>query len=224
MPQLPPYIPARDANYVNWLINFATLIAAAPASYGLTAGDATTISAANTAMSAAYALVVSPSTKTAATVQAKNTEKVISLQTVRPYAQVISKNAGVSSSAKIALGVNPNTSVPVPITVPTTSPTLSAQSTSTAGTILRFRDSTSSPSVKAKPYGVTQIQIFAAMSATPITDPTAIPFVEVATKSPLTLALGAGDAGKTVYFTARWMTRKGLVGPYASIISYVVAG
>jgi hypothetical protein len=224
MPSLAPYIPPKDANFATWLANFATLIAASPATYGLMASDAATISAQNSAFAAAYALVTSPSTKTAATVSAKNTEKIIALATVRPYAQTIANNAGVSSANKIALGLNPKTSVPVPITAPTTMPILTAQSTSTAGTILRYRDSTASPSVKSKPYGVTAVQLYAKASVTPITDPSLLTFFEVATKSPLTASLGSGAAGMTVYFAARWQTRKGLVGPWSPIISYVVAG
>lgn len=224
MPALAPYIPTKEAQLNTWLANFSTLITASPGTYGLMASDATAIAAAVAAWTAAYNLIVSPSTKTAATVSAKNSQRVMVLATVRPYAQTISLNPGVTSGNKIALGLNPRTSTPVPITTPTTYPILSAQSTSTAGTIMRYRDSVASPSVKAKPYGVTGVQIFGMASATPVTDPSTLPLVETATKSPLVVALGSGSAGKTGYFVARWITRKGLIGPYGPIISYVVAG
>ena len=45
MPALPPYTPAKEANYNLWLLNFSSLIAANPPAYGLTATDATTIAA-----------------------------------------------------------------------------------------------------------------------------------------------------------------------------------
>jgi hypothetical protein len=224
MPSLAPYIPAKNANLLAWAANFSTLITAAPSTYGLTSGDATTISANYTALNTAYALITSPSTKTAATVSAFNTEKVMALAVFRPYAQTISLNAGVSSSAKTAVGVNPRTSTPQPITAPTTAPVLTAQSTSTAGTIVRYRDATASPSVKSKPYGVTGLQIFAMASTTPVTDPTTLPYNATWTKSPNTLVMGSENAGKTVYMAARWITKKGLHGPWSSIINYVVAG
>lgn len=224
MPSLAPYIPPKDADFTSWLANFSGLITTNPSAYGLVSGDAVTIAAQETAWAAAYALVTSPSTKTAQAVSSKNTEKVEALAIVRPYAQMIRNNAGVSSSSKIALGLNPNTSTPTPITTPTTAPALSAISTSTAGTIIRYRDSTASPSVKSKPYGVIQIQIYAEASVTPITDPTLLPLIIATTKSPVTIAMGSGTAGKTVYFAARWITRKGLVGPWSPIINYVVAG
>jgi hypothetical protein len=224
MPSAAPYIPARDSLLANWALNFSTLITAAPGTYGLTSGDASAIAATEASWAAAYTLVTSPATKTATTVAAKNAAKVTLLATLRPYAVTVSLNAGVSSSNKVALGVNPRTSVLTPITAPTTSPVLTAQSTSTAGTIIRYRDATASPSVKSKPFGVTSIQIWALASVTPITDPTALAYQGSQTKSPFTIAMGSGDAGRTVYFAARWVTRKGLTGPWSSVISYVVAG
>lgn len=224
MPAVAPYIPAKDSLFQNWFANFNTLVTAAPATYGLTAGDAAAIAAAYATWNTDYLLVTSPSTKTPTTVQNKNAAKVNALAIVRPYAVTVSLNAGVSSANKIALGVNPRTSVPLPITAPTTAPTLTAQSTSPAGTIIRYRDSTSSPSVKSKPYGVIAMQLYAEASTTPITDPTTINYIGNYTKSPLTLVLGSAAAGKTVYMASRWVTRKGLVGPWSAIISYVVAG
>jgi hypothetical protein len=220
MPALPPYIPARNANLLAWATNFSALITAAPATYGLMASDATTIAAQRSALNTAYGLITSPSTKTAATVSAFNTAKINALSVFRPYAQTISINAGVSSANKTALGVNPRTSTPTPITAPTTTPVLTVQSASTAGLITRYRDATASPSVKSKPYGVTQIQIYGEASATVITDPSTLPLIITTTKSPLQLSL-AGTAGKIVYLAARWITRKGLVGPWSPIVSYI---
>ena len=223
MPAVAPYIPPRDADLDTWSANFSTLITAAPATYGLTSADAATIAGAVLTWHTDYLLVTSPTTKTATAVQNKNAARVSMLATVRPYAQAISLNAGVSTGAKIALGVNPRTSTPTPITAPTTSPVLTAQSTSTAGTIIRYRDATASPSVKAKPYGVVQVQLYGLASTTPITDPDDLDFQFATTKSPIIVPM-AGDAGKTVYFAGRWITKTGLLGPWSSIISYVVAG
>jgi hypothetical protein len=222
MPSLPPYIPAKNAALVAWAANFSGLITAAPATYGLTSGDATAIAAQYSALNTDYALITSPSTKTAATVSAFNSQKIDAIALFRPYAQAISLNAGVTSANKIAVGVNPRTSVPIPITTPTTTPVLTAQSASTAGIILRYRDATASPSVKSKPYGVIGLLIYAKASATVITDPTVLTFEGTQTKSPFQLSMPA-TAGMIVYMAARWVTKKGLVGPWSPIINYVSA-
>ena len=222
MPALAPYIPVKDSDLNNWAANFSSLITAAPATYGLVSGDATAIAAVVAAWAAAYALVTSPSTKTAMTVQAKNTERTMMLATLRPYAQSISLNAGVSSGNKTAVGVNPRTSVPQPITAPTTNPILTVVSQFALNTILRYVDSMASPSVKSKPYGVIQVQIFGQTSATAITNPALLPLLQVTAKCPFTQPWASGDAGKIAYIAARWVTRKGLVGPWSPIVTGIV--
>ena len=225
MPALPPYIPPRDTNLNAWLTNFSALITAGPSAYGLVAADAVTIAADVAAWTAAYTPVTSASTKTATAVSAKNTAKVTVLAQIRVYAQTIANNPGVTSANKIALGLNPKTSTPVPITTPTTYPILTAISTSTAGTILRYRDSVASPSVKAKPYGVIGVQVYAKTSTTVITDPTQLLFFTTTSKSPFTLPLTPITLpAPTAYFAARYVTRKGLLGPWSPIIAYNVAG
>lgn len=224
MPALPPYIPSRDSAFSNWLDNFASLIAASPAVYGLTAGDAATISGLKSSWSAAYTPVTSPSTKTPAAVAAKNTARVSVTQQVRTYAQQVSNNPGVSSANKIALGLNPKTSTPAPVSAPTSNPVLTVQSAGNGTLILRYRDSAASVSVKAKPYGVVACQIFGETAATaPASSATAL-LLATATKSPLTLNTGGFAVGSQLYLWARWVTRTGQYSPWSPMISFTVAG
>lgn len=224
MPRVAPYIPPKDADLDNWSSNFSTLITASPATYGLVTSDAVAIATVVDAWHAAYLLVTSPTTKTADTVQAKNDARTNMLAIVRPYAQTIALNAGVTSDDKIALGLNPRTTPPTPITEPTTNPVLTIQNAPPLAVILRYRDSVASVSVKSKPYGVTAVQVFATVSATPISDPEALAFQLQATKSPLQLMFGSGDVGKQAYIAARYVTQKGLFGPWSPIINFTVAG
>ena len=223
MPALPPYIPAKDASLNSWSANFSTLITASPATYGLVSGDASAIATVVAEWAAAYALVVSPTTKTASTVSAKNIAKIALLATVRPYAQQISLNAGVSASNKTAVGVNPRTSVPTPITTPTTYPSLTINTALSLQHVVRYRDSTSSPSVKSKPYGVIGVQLYATASATAITDPTLLAYQQTAPKSPFLQSWPAGDVGMKAYYAARYVTRKGLFGPWSPVVSFTIA-
>lgn len=224
MPALPPYIPPTDTDLDAWSSNFSTLITAAPATYGLVSGDATAIAAIVAAWSAAYALVTSPATKTAVTVQDKNAAKISLLATVRPYAQTIALNAGVDPADKVALGINPRTSTPIPITEPTTYPVLSIPQALTLQHVIAYRDQLASPSVKSKPYGVTGLLLYGKASATAITDQATLLFLGLLTKSPFLQAWNDADVGKKAYYAARWTTRKGLLGPWSSIISFTIAG
>jgi hypothetical protein len=223
MPALPPYIPAQDVNLATWADNFSDLITAGPATYGLLAGDATAIAAVVTPFLSAYSLAVNPSTRTPVTIADKDDAKIAMLALVRQYAVQISLNAGVLTADKIAVGVNPRTSTPTPIATPTTSPVVTIVSAPPLQHILRYRDEMSSPTVKAKPYGVTQILIYATASATPITDQNALDFKGAYTKAPSLIEWQPEDAGKQAYYAGRWMTRAGKVGPWSSVTNFTIA-
>lgn len=223
MPALPPYIPPRDSDLATWSDNFSTLATATPGTFGLLAADALVIAGQVTPWLAAYNEAANPSSRTPVAIAAKDDAKIAMLATVRPYAVQISLNAGVLSSDKIAIGVNPRTSTPTPIATPTTNPVIGIVTAYPLQHVLRYRDETSSPTVKSKPYGVTQCQIFGTASATPIVDQDLLDFKQIATKSPALIEWGAGDVGKAAYYAARWQTRSGLVGPWSPIVSFTIA-
>lgn len=218
------YIPAKESQLITWLANFSTLITAAPATYGLLAADATAIAAQNTAYSTAYNAAKAPGTRSPTTVAAKNTARVNMLAIVRAYAQTIAKNAGVSPTNKIALGINPQTSTPTPVPAPTTTPNLTVQATVSNGIVIRYRDSLASPSVKAKPPGAVSCQIFGIATAgtNPATPPAQWALLASTSKSPLIIDTTAMTSGQKLFLAARWITRKGLLGDFgATVSSYI---
>lgn len=224
MAAVAPYIPAKDSLLSTWVANFSSLVSALPGRYGLTVADAANIASAVGVFQAAYALVTSPTTKTAAAVSAKNDAKIEMLAVVRPYAQQIALTAGVASADKVALGLNPRTSTPSAITVPVTAPTLTIDSAANLSMILRFRDSISSPKVKAKPYGVVAAEVVGMVSAVAVSNADSMPLIAMATKSPFTIIRGALDGGKQLYLAARWRIRTGGVGPWSPVINLTVPG
>lgn len=222
MAALPPYVPTRDANFANWLSNFSTLLTASPALYGLTALDAANVAGVEAAFAAAYALVTSPATRTPDAVQAKNVARINAQGVVRPLAVQISLNAGVLASDKVAVGVNPRTSVSSPITAPTSNPQLFLQSASNLSAILRYRDSAASVSVKSKPYGVLAVEVRSIVAATVITDPNLMFPRVLATKSPFVITFNPGDAGKICTLIGRYVVRSGGVSPWSPVVSFTV--
>jgi len=99
------YIPPKDADLALWADNFADLITAAPATYGLVAGDALTIQTANDIFQADYLLAVNPGTRTSVTIAQKNSTKLAFVILARTYASQIRINPGVSNADKILLGL-----------------------------------------------------------------------------------------------------------------------
>lgn len=220
-----PYIPARDADFASWLLNFATLIAASPTSYGLIAGDATIISAQNTAFQAAYLLATNPTTRTSGTVAAKDAARVNAEAIVRPYAQRIRNNTTVSNLLKVGLGLTIPSTTPTPVPPPTTAPEIGLESAIVGQMRLRY----SEPGFlgKAKPYGVVGAEFTRVISTLPAVDPAQGTIWGVATKAPFVMAFEPGDAGKIATLYARWVTRSGpggvaQKGPWSAPLSISV--
>lgn len=219
MPRSAPYIPTKDSLLNSWLLNFSTLLTASPNTYGRTSSDATAVAAQVSVWTSAYTLVTSKSTKTADAVSAKNAAKVNTLALVRPIAVNISLNPAVASSDKIAIGVNPRTTTPTPITPPTTYPILTVQAGASLQLYLRFRDSAASVSVKSKPYGVASVQVRYLVSLTAITDPSLLTQTFTMTKSPSLLQFTQGGQ---CYLAAFYLLANGKASGFGPIVSFTV--
>jgi hypothetical protein len=217
-----PYIPNRDPDFDDWLLNFSTLLTASPATYGLIAADAVNVAAAYTSWHTAFLAAIAGPTRGPMSIAAKDTARVATLGVVRPYAQLISLNAGVMVEDKIAIGVNARTNTPTPIPAPTTYPVLSVIGITYLQTTLRYRNDGAPETSRAKPANVMQIQIFGATSTTVISDPSALPLKSTGTKVPLVLGWDSSEVGKTAYLSGRWINRNGLVGPFSPIMPVVV--
>lgn len=221
-----PYIPNKDANFNSWALNFATLIALAPTVYGLVAGDAAAISAAQSDWATAYELATNPGTRTKATVAAKDAQRAASTAVFRPYAILIRNNAGVTNENKAALGLTIPDATPSPVPPPATAPQLSLVMATPLAHQLNFRDSVS-PLLKRKPVGVVALQLWASIGTVAATDPDQASFVANVTKTPFTNTFDAGSQGKHCTYFGRWVTRSGAggiayAGPWSAPLDVMV--
>lgn len=226
-----PYIPPREVDLVNWADNFATLITAAPATYGLAAGDATIIQGLVNAWDAAYAAGTDPGTRTPVTVAAKNTAKLAMLPVVRTYASQIRLNPGVANSDKLNLGLNLPNNSPSPIPTPSTQPVVIVMQAINLRHILKFRDETASPTSRAKAPGSIGLELWRGIGTTPIVDPALCTYIGTFVKVPFNSDFDAGDAGKIATYFGRWVTRAGSVGynqalqgPWSNAVSFGIVG
>lgn len=225
------YIPTTDSGLVDWGDNFASLITADPPLYGLDVMAAAAIQSAQDVYAAAFALggsinrvPVNPTERSPVTVAAKDSAKVAARTLFRTYASQIRLNPGVTNEDKVALGLNLPNNSPSPIPSPTSWPVLSILSGGPLSFTLKYHDSVIGVG-KAKAAGVMQMQLVASPSATPIVSPDAQPIRFLVTKVPQLLVFDSGDGGKDCYLWGRWVTRRGLVGPWSDgIVATIMAG
>lgn len=217
------YIPQRESLLKAFAVNFAALITATPASYGLDAGNATTIQDAVDDFVAAYDLANDPTTRTATTVANKDATRVFMLQVIRPFAQQIRNNAGVSNELKVGLGLTIRDTVPTPVAAPVTQPLLSIIAATPLSHTIRFADA-ATPDKRSKPSGAKFLELLRFIGLTPPASYSDWPLADLATKNPVSSEFEAGDASKLCSYVARWVTGRGLKGPWSAVVSmHVVA-
>lgn len=217
-----PYIPPRDGDLMLWADNFRDLIVAAPATYGLAAPDGVVIAGVVDDFDAALTLATSDATKTKSTVAAKNGAKAAMLTIIRPYAQQIRNNLGVSTENKTALGLTIVDTSRTPIPTPSSSPLLSVIGATQGVHTLRFADA-NTPDKRSKPFGALGLQVFVAVGANPEDDVNAASFKTFITRQPAGIEYEHADNGKIATYFARWQTNTGKVGPWSNPVSFTIA-
>lgn len=217
-----PYIPAKDVDFLAWLDNFDDLTSVNFATYGLSGGDAASITTVRTAYDTAYAAATNPATRTPVTIAAKDTAKATALATVRPLAQLIRNNPAVTDDDRVALGLTVPDTDPSPVPAPTTFPLLDLLAATPGQHQLQYRDS-DTPTTKAKPDGAIAMELWQTIGVSPALSPVGSAFVGTITKAPFFISLDVGDVGKYATYFGRWATRRGLTGPWSSPVSMTVA-
>lgn len=216
-----PYVPPKDADFANWADNFATLITASPSTYGLDSIAAAAIQAENDAFQLAFTAATNPGTRTPVTVAAKDSARITCQALMRVYASQIRLNPGVTNSDKIDLGLNLPNPIPSPIPAPTSFPVLNLVQAAYLTHQFKYQDSILAVG-KAKAPGSVQMELRANVGAVAGTDPETFITKQWATKSPFLVQWDAGDAGKLATYAARWVTRRGLVGPWSALNTFTI--
>jgi hypothetical protein len=216
------YIPTRESEMDNWLNNFKTLIAASPTTYGLAVSDATAITNAYNAWHTAYQAAINPSTRTKATVMAKNDQKANVLFVVRGFVATIQANRGVSNSLKEGLGLRVHDSTPTPVPPPNTKPVLKITRIEQGFMDVAATDE-ATPNKRGRPQGSAGMLLYRAVGPDSVSDPAQATFLTFVGKPAVTSTFTAADRGKTATYFARWTNARGEVGPWSQGVSVSIA-
>jgi len=216
------YLPSKDADVSSWGSNFSTLIAADPARYGMYPAEAATLSSAFSTFEQALQTATDPSTRTSVSITLKEGAKAAFVNLARTLAMIIKANQGVSDEDKVALGLNLPDLVPTPIPRPSTVPLLSVIAATPGEHTIRYADQ-NTPASRAKPFGVVQLVLFAAVETDSTDDFTKARFVGAFTKQPLAVSYDSVQAGKVATYWGQWNTRTGLLGPLSAPAAFTIA-
>lgn len=218
------WVPSADADLDAFAVNFEAKITASPTTYGLVAGDATAFNTVADDFATKLALATDPGTKTSVTVASKNTARAVLVANLRSLARRVQAHSTITAAQLTDLGLPVRDTVATPIPVPSSKPILAVMSHGPQLHNVRFADE-GSPTSRRKPAGASGLQVFytAGTPAVAITDPEEAQFEGVFTKADFVVSYDAGDIGKTATIRARWMNRKGEVGPLSDPITATIA-
>ena len=212
------YIPAKIASYNSWMSNFSSLITANPPLYGLTAGDAAAVAAAYLDFGTKYGLSSSKATRTPAAVADTQAARNALTLLVRGYARLVIANNGVSDANKTALGLTIRDLHPSAVPTPNTSPVLGLIGCTPGQISLTYRDQNASIKSRAKPAGVSALELYILYGTAAPSTPEATPFFGLVTRSPFAVTNPSGSDGKSAFIYGRWINGKGLPGPWSAML------
>ena len=225
--QTGPYMPQADSAFRDWLGNFADLIQANPERFGLDHSDATIIVNCRKSYEQAYTLAKQNSTRTPSVIAKKDAEKARAMASMRTYAGLIRSIMANDNETLISLGLKPRNTSRTPIPAPATAPVIMPICGFPLATQLRFADALT-PHSSRKPVGVAFLELAVAVQQPGErlpTRPEQASMREVCTRQPIVVEHRPEDGMKMAAFFGRWMTARGLAGPW-SVPAYftVVAG
>lgn len=221
---------STSAETLAWGQTFVAGIEASPGTYLVDDPTVTQLRSLIDAYQAAYdeagvlqRVAIAPETYTKGRRASMYTTRANFLGLASQIAVQIQVNAAISDQDKIAIGVQPRNFLRTPIPPPSTAPLIDIVAMTSGLHQLEYADTTT-PSSRAKPFGVAGLQLFVA-----ITEPEVEPvfgealFYGLFTKSPMQVAFDPTDATKKATYWARWMNRKGEEGPLSGAVSGIIA-
>lgn len=212
--QTDSYIPKSDAGFRDWLCNFSALISANPHRFNLEVADASLLANLNTSYEEAYAAVQSPSTRTSSLIGRKDAIKASAIGTVRNYAMLIKHTRGVDNQSKIELGLHVDDPTPSPIAAPASAPMLNVVAAFSGEHVLRYKDE-NTPASRRKPHGAILLVLFMNVSKAPNMNHEQARFVNAYGTQPIRVQHKQEHSGLTATYFGRWMTQRGLLGPWS---------
>ena len=205
------YMPRRDADARAYMLNFAQQLVDRPEVYHVSPQKADSVRGAVEAFSHALQLSFDPATRSVRNIFLKDEARRAAELACRPIYLHVKVDPSITDADKLGLGVRPMNAHRTRIGPPADAPWLSLVGLDTSGHTLAYSNA-HSPSL-AKPFGATQLQLFCAFPRADWTLVGCFTRIPIRVDSPLAMH------GQFAMYRARWMNRKGQVGPWSNELS-----
>jgi hypothetical protein len=214
------YIPAKDADFIEWVENFSGLCALNKTAWGLPDADVTAFQAVVAEYKGIYETATGPNA-TKADILNKNEKKAALKERVRDFKRRnIDPNRAVTDPDRERLRLPIRDTKPTPVPPPSTVPEFEFTYPGARRIDLHFRDFGSEH--RAKPKGAAGAMIAYEVRDTPPTNQSQLLHSLFTGRTPYHFEFQEEERGKTVYFCLCWQNGKGQRGPWSEIQSAII--
>jgi len=212
------YMPRKDAEALSWFKAFSLGLAERAGVYPVSPGEIAAIGQAVERFAAAFAVAWNGSTRTTVAVTLKDEARRVAEDMCRPIYARIRLDKSVDDADKLAIGVRPMKASYGRLTAPDTVPLLSQGALTWSAYEIAYRTQ-HGVTGRAKPVGAAQLQVFRAVGETPARSVEQAAYFRSVSRSPMRVEYTSADNGKVATYFARWVTRRGEVGPWSAPLS-----
>lgn len=219
------YLPRADRALLEWSANLSRGISPSPQLFGLSPVDAATLADEVDRFALALAAATTPHTRTPPAVIAKNTTREQLADVVRVLVRRVQSFPGITDQQRASLGLRIPAGRGGPILAPSAAPSLYLVAATDIRHILRIGDGPGRrPDGCVRPRGAVAAQVFACIGPERPIESDCWELKATATRPTVTICHRWTDGGQPVTFIARWVTRKGLTGPFSPGVRTRVLG
>lgn len=215
------YIPKGDEDFDVFQASFTTYAAANSAALGLTAGNVTSLTGAQSSWEGALTSHAAARNAAAAARITKDEARKAMTALIRTYGRKIQSNQNVTDAQRVALGLrvrdNTKTRSPTPTTRPHVVPDTSQR---LEITLSWFDEAT--PTRRGRPAGVLGAEIYVKVGGAEPTDESECVFLALSTASRYTAHFEGSQGNQTAHFLLRWVNTRGHRGPLSRTVSATI--
>ena len=216
------FIPKDQAAFDEWAWVFKEYVMANSAALGLTVAQKTEIANAVITLRGSYTDKMQQENIYRGAVEKDKEDREITVQCLRKYSRHLQGRAETTDTQREGLGIPVHDKQPTPVGVPTIAPELWIDFSQRLRHTIHAGTNPQNEHLNKKPKGVGSIELRNKVDSAP-TGPDDMQIVIVMTSSPAILDC-SGQAGKTVYYVARYLNTKGQPGPWGEVESAEVTG
>jgi hypothetical protein len=216
------YLPAKEAELIDWLDNFVAKLQANAAKWQIPQAEADEIAALTANFKAKHAKCAGPD-RSKTLVEEKNGAKAVLLAKTRGMVKFRFANPAIPDVDRVSAGLRSRDKVWTPIGVPASRCLITGLKSPGGFRVeIHFQDE-AAPGSRAIPYGCNGALINYTFGAEKVTDYALLAQTFLLTDNPFTLQLPPDAEGTFFSCACRWQNNKGQLGPRAEIMYIAVS-